>query len=89
MKKTAVRSILIVVLTLGVVYLFAREISEVRFLREENEKIEKKIEQLEIGSKELEVKIKTIKNDKRYIEKIAREELGMIKEGDKVYRFAE
>jgi len=89
MKKTAVRSILIVVLTLGVVYLFAREISEVRFLREENEKIEKKIEQLEIGNKELEVKIKTIKNDKRYIEKIAREELGMIKEGDKVYRFAE
>jgi len=80
---------LIVVLTLGVVYLFAREISEVRFLREENEKIEKKIEQLEIGNKELEVKIKTIKNDKRYIEKIAREELGMIKEGDKVYRFAE
>ena len=89
MKKTAVRSILIVVLTLGVVYLFAREISEVRFLREENEKIEKKIEQLEIGNKELEVKIKTIKNDKRYIEKIAREELGMIKEGEKVYRFAE
>ncbi|HEX9831329.1 MAG: FtsB family cell division protein [Thermodesulfobacteriota bacterium] len=89
MKKTAVRSILIVVLTLGVVYLFAREISEVRFLREENEKIEKKIEQLEIANKELEVKIKTIKNDKRYIEKIAREELGMIKEGDKVYRFAE
>jgi len=80
---------LIVVLTLGVVYLFAREISEVRFLREENEKIEKKIEQLEIANKELEVKIKTIKNDKRYIEKIAREELGMIKEGDKVYRFAE
>ena len=80
---------MIVVLTLGVVYLFAREISEVRFLREENEKIEKKIEQLEIANKELEVKIKTIKNDKRYIEKIAREELGMIKEGDKVYRFAE
>lgn len=89
MKKTAVRSILIVVLALGVVYLFAREISEVRFLREENQKIEKKIEQLEIGNRELEVKIKTIKNDKRYIEKIAREELGMIKEGDKVYRFAE
>jgi cell division protein FtsL len=89
MKKTAIRSILIVILTLGVVYLFAREISEVRFLRGENKKIEKKIEQLEIANKELEVKIKTIRNDKRYIEKIAREELGMIKEGDKVYRFAE
>lgn len=59
------------------------------FLREENEKIEKKIEELEFANKELEGKIKAIKSDKRYIEKIAREELGMIKEGDKVYRFAE
>ncbi|MBI2487768.1 MAG: septum formation initiator family protein [Deltaproteobacteria bacterium] len=89
MKKTVVRSILIVSLTLAVVYLFTREISEVMFLREENEKIEKKIEELEFANKELEGKIKAIKSDKRYIEKIAREELGMIKEGDKVYRFAE
>jgi cell division protein FtsB len=89
MKKTVVRSILIVALTLAVVYLFTREISEVLFLRKENEKIEKKIEELEFANKELEGKIKAIKSDKRYIEKIAREELGMIKEGDKVYRFAE
>ncbi len=76
-------------LTMSVVYLFSREISEVRFLRKENEKIQRKIAELEVANTELEEKIKAIKNDKRYIEKIAREELGMIKEGDKVYRFAE
>ncbi len=89
MKKKVMRSCLIAVLTIGVVYLFAEEISQVGFLRAENEKIEKKIEELEVANTELEEKIKAIKNDKRYLEKIAREELGMIKEGDKVFRFAE
>jgi len=89
MKKKAMRGILIAALTIGVAYLFAEEISQVSFLRGENEKIEKKIEGLELANTELEEKIKAIKNDKRYLEKIAREELGMIKEGDKVFRFAE
>lgn len=89
MKKTVLRGSLIVVLAMSVVYLFSREISEVRFLRKENEKIQRKIAELEVANTELEEKIKAIKNDKRYLEKIAREELGMIKEGDKVYRFAE
>lgn len=88
MKKSILRTVLIVVLTLAVGYVFAREISEVNLLYKEKEKINGRIEELENANKELKEKIEAIKNDKRYIEKIAREELGMIKEGDKVYRFA-
>ena len=89
MKKTIVKNILIVALILAVGYMFASEISQLSILRKENERIRIKIDQLEVANKELRKKIEAIKNDERYIEKLAREELGMIKEGEKVYRFAE
>ncbi len=38
---------------------------------------------------ELEKKITLLKKDKRYIEKIARDELGMVGKNDVIYRFAE
>ena len=89
MRKTIIKHILIVALILAVGYMFASEISQVSILRKENERIRMKIDKLEITNKELRGKIEAIKNDKRYIEKLAREELGMIKEGEKVYRFTE
>jgi len=89
MKKTIIKNILIVALILAVGYMFASEISHVSILRKENERIRIKIDELEIANKQLREKIEAIKNDERYVEKVAREELGMIKEGEKVYRFAE
>jgi cell division protein FtsB len=89
MKKTIIKNILIVALILAVGYMFASEISHVSILRKENKRIRIKIDELEVANKELRKKIEAIKNDERYIEKVAREELGMIKEGEKVYRFAE
>ena len=89
MKKTIIKNILIVALILAVGYMFASEISHVSILRKENERIRIKIDQMEVANKELRKKIEAIKNDEHYIEKLAREELGMIKEGEKVYRFAE
>jgi cell division protein FtsB len=38
---------------------------------------------------ELRQRIELINNDKTYMEKIIREELGMIKSGEKIYRFKE
>ena len=58
-------------------------------LYQENERIKGKIEELKMSNKELEKRISTLKNDKLYIEKVAREELGMIKQGEKVYKFEE
>jgi len=69
------------------VYLFAREISHVYALHTENEKIKIETKELVIKNDELRRKISFIEKDKQYVEKIIREELGMIKKGEKVYRF--
>ena len=69
------------------VYLFAREISHVYALHIENEKIKVETKELVIKNEELRRKINFIEKDKKYVEKIIREELGMIKKGEKVYRF--
>jgi cell division protein FtsB len=70
-------------------YLFAREGLHVHELYQENERIKGKIEEFKMSNKELEKRINTLKNDKLYIEKVAREELGMIKQDEKVYKFEE
>jgi len=56
--------------------------------------LHEKKKELELESKKLQVQIldlqmekDKLKNDKAYIEKMAREKLGMVKEGEKVYRF--
>jgi cell division protein FtsB len=89
MKKSIVRVTLVLAVALLVVYAFTRELSHVNTLHQENERIKRKIKELEIANKELREKIEIIKKDKLYIEKIAREELGMIKQGEKIYRFKE
>lgn len=69
------------------VYLFAREISHVYALHSENEKIIMESKELVIKNYELRRKIELMENDPKYVEKIIRDELGMIKKGEKVYRF--
>lgn len=89
MKKSIARTTLIIILISCVIYLFAREGLHLNDLYQENERIKGKIEELKMSNKELEKRINTLKNDKLYIEKVAREELGMIKQGEKVYKFEE
>ncbi|HSC34254.1 MAG TPA: septum formation initiator family protein [Thermodesulfobacteriota bacterium] len=71
------------------VYMFAREISQVYALHRENDKVKLEGKELEMDNNELRMKIDLIKTDKVYMEKIIREELGMIKTGEKIYRFQE
>jgi cell division protein FtsB len=71
------------------VYMFAREISQVYALHRENDKVKLEGKELEMDNNELRMKIDLIKTDMVYMEKIIREELGMIKTGEKIYRFKE
>ena len=89
MKKSIARTTLIIILISCVTYLFAKESLHVQELYQKNERIKGKIEELKMSNKELEKRINTLKNDKLYIEKVARDELGMIKQGEKVYQFEE
>ena len=74
---------------LVVVFAFVNEISKVYFLKNENRKIEKRIEDLKTENEAYREEIKAIKEDRKYLEKILREELGMIKEREKIFRFKE
>lgn len=71
------------------VYMFAREMSQVYALHKENDKVKLEGKELEMANNELRKRIDLIKSDKVYMEKIIREELGMIKTGEKIYRFKE
>jgi len=44
---------------------------------------------VELNNQALEKRIELIEGGDKYIDKIIREELGMIKKGEKVYRFKE
>jgi cell division protein FtsB len=81
--------ILILAVVSLLVYLFAREIAQVYALHRENDKVIMEAKELELANSELTKRIDLIKKDKIYMEKILREELGMIKTGEKIYRFKE
>lgn len=83
--RLAVYSVIAVVVAL----IFFNEISKVYFLKNENKRIEKRIEDLEAQNSAYREEIKALKQDERYIEKILREELGMIKDKEKIFRFKE
>ena len=49
--------------------------------------LKKEIEQIEAKNKELRSEIRSLRSDERAIEKIAREDLGLVKKGEVVYEF--
>ncbi len=83
--RLALYSVIIVVVAL----VFFNEISKVYFLKNENKRIEKRIEDLKAQNSAYREEIDAIKQDQRYLEKILREELGMIKDKEKIFRFKE
>ena len=84
-----IRLAVYLVIAVVVALVFFNEISKVYFLKNENKRIEKRIENLEAQNKAYRDEIKALKQDERYIEKILREELGMIKDKEKIFRFKE
>lgn len=89
MERLIFRVIVILAVVSFLVYMFAREIAQVYALHKENDKVKLEGKELEMANNELRKKIDLIKTDKVYMEKIIREELGMIKTGEKIYRFKE
>lgn len=78
-----------VILTFTVIFsfLFIEELSKLEALKNENKKIEARIEKLSSDNELLKLKIEALKNNDRYIEITARHELGMIKDGEKIIKF--
>lgn len=71
----------------GLTFLGEKGIFNLLRLRKEVVRIKEKNSQLEVENQKLKEEIKRLRSDKRYIEEIARKELGMVKEGEIIYQF--
>ena len=89
MKKRRILILIVIsLLILGSLTFFGEKgIFNLLRLRKEVVRIKEKNSQLEGENQRLKEEIKRLQSDRRYIEEIARKELGMVKEGEIIYRF--
>lgn len=71
----------------GVAAVGERSISRFWSLRGEVERLQREIQRLEAENDELSRTVDRLRDDPSVIEQIAREELGMVRRGEKVLRF--
>ena len=87
-KKRLLLLILISFLIFGSLTFFGEKgILHLFRLRKELIRIEEKNLKLEGENQRLKEEVRRLKSDKRYIEEIARKELGMVKQGEIIYQF--
>ena len=87
-KKHLLLLILIPLLILGALTFFGEKgIFQLFHLKKEADQIKERNIKLEEENQKLREEVKRLQKDKRYIEEIARKELGMVKEGEIIYQF--
>jgi len=87
-KRSIFIVILVLFLILGLLTLFGdKGILHLLRLRKEVSRIQEENRKMEAENRNLREEVKRLQNEKRYIEEIARKELGMVKEGEVIYRF--
>ena len=87
-KKRLLIVILVFLLILGLVSFFGEKgILHLLRLEKELVRIKESNKKMEEENEKLKEEVRRLKTDKRYIEEIARKELGMVKEGEIIYQF--
>ena len=87
-RKRLLLLILIPLLILGILTFFGEKgIFHLLRLQKELVRIKEKNMKLEGDNQKLREEVRRLQTDKRYIEEIARRELGMVKEGEIIYQF--
>ena len=87
-KKRVFFLILIFFLILGMFTFFGEKgIFNLLRIQKEAASIKEKNAKLEEENQKLREEVKRLQTDRRYIEEIARKELGMVKEGEIIYQF--
>lgn len=79
------KKIIIIVLILGTFLVYPGYLDLRKFNRE-IAKLDEKIIELEEANENLRAEIKALREDRFYIEKVARENLGLIKPGEIIYK---
>jgi cell division protein FtsL len=87
-KRPLLFIILFVVLVMGLVTFFGEKgILHLLRLKRELTRIKEENQRAEEENQRLREEVKRLQQEKRYIEEIARKELGMVKEGEVIYQF--
>ena len=89
MKKFIIKTVFILVCLSLASYIFTKEIVKVYSLYRENNEIKSRIVKLKKENDKLRKQITILNTEIPIIEKIARDELGMIKNSEKIYKFQE
>ena len=74
------------ILTIVVLILFLPSYTRMQDLKQKNSDYRKQIEQLQQKSAELKEEKRRLEDDPVYLEKVAREKMGLIREGEVVYK---
>ncbi len=87
-KRGILFSILVLFLVLGLLTFFGdKGVLQLLRLQKELSRIREANKVTEAENRKLREEVRRLQNEKRYIEEIARKELGMVKEGEIIYQF--
>ena len=91
-RRALIRGGITVVIISILIYLFIFSkygYLRMRELQRENADLEDRVTEVERKNEELETEIGRLEDDMEAVERLAREELGLVKEGETIYRFIE
>ena len=74
------------VITVIVVIVFLPSYTKMQELKQKNQEFLQRIQYLEAKNKKLEEEGRFLKNNPEYLEKVAREKMGLIRQGETVYK---
>jgi cell division protein FtsB len=79
--------VLAVLVAVGLAVFGVRESVRVWRLHQDLQALERDVQDMSARQKRLEAQAERLRNDPSYIEKLAREEMGMVRQGDRVLKF--
>ena len=74
------------IITIIIVVVFLPSYTKMQELKQKNLEFQERITELEARSKKLEEEQQFLRNNPDYLEKIAREKMGLIRQGETVYK---
>jgi cell division protein FtsB len=79
----------LVAVILGFAFFGDRGILHMLKLTSQKTALEEKLDDVRVQNETLRIEIDSLRNDRRYIEKVARTELGMVRDDELVFQFAD
>ena len=74
------------IITVIVVIVFLPSYTKMQELKQKNKEFLQRIQYLEVRNKQLEQERQFLQNNPEYLEKVAREKMGLIRQGEMVYK---